>query len=683
MSGGVVLSVLIVPPLAAAATAAIVGRRVVRPEVVIALNALMPGSGLAAAARPFLEVVLGVMLAEAGLVIALSTEPGVWFLVMAAGGLWASLHTPWNPLTTLQTSGSSRTVGQPSPSTASATTSPAPPARAAATEPTRTVHPSPSKADGDTDDVEDSGYSVAIRCTECGADVDVPVLHRAARCGFCGSHHMVVGQDQVLSLSLPTAIEDDRGLTEAVLDHYRYLHYLALYKRSVAPLERQTTQATPNGILVNAPEVAAAAEAAEVAVARAADAYRAKLAQSLRVIDSEQFFVPYRHGMGTLYQAAFGRTRNDQEKHLTFRLASLEASRIATTVPDLPSMGKLSYLKALRPAAGLPESARAFPKEGADDDLIEAFGDLDRKVLARELQVIRLGSRFRHEISADVWRPFWTVEVHATGIHDRLLVDGASASVVGPDPGLDRSRLEALPEEARQPGSGLAFVPMECPTCGHEYRFRPEAVLHFCHNCHRVFSVDGRHKTEVPYGHCPVDDPASTDLVPFWRFPLRLATGDGQLLTDLWHLKDGIDGTFDQIGDDAAEHQHGVWMPAIRCINARLMTNAFVALLGFSIRTPPKPVADRFPLDVRPEPWSIGLGEDEAREILPLYLARLFSRRDLARVNVNQVGAWLFDARQQAPGQLVFAPVPRVVTEPFRAYVGRFTAGALRRAADS
>jgi hypothetical protein len=108
-----------------------------------------------------------------------------------------------------------------------------------------------------------------------------------------------------------------------------------------------------------------------------------------------------------------------------------------------------------------------------------------------------------------------------------------------------------------------------------------------------------------------------------------------------------------------------------------------MALLGFSIRTPPKPVADRFPLDVRPEPWSIGLGEGEAREILPLYLARLFSRRDLARVNVHQVGAWLFDARQQAPGQLVFAPVPRVVTEPFRAYVGRFTAAALHRAADS
>jgi len=81
---------------------------------------------------------------------------------------------------------------------------------------------------------------------------------------------------------------------------------------------------------------------------------------------------------------------------------------------------------------------------------------------------------------------------------------------------------------------------------------------------------------------------------------------------------------------------------------------------------------ERFPLDLRPQPWTVSLAEAEGRNLAPLYLANAFSRRDIARVNIHQVASWLFDATQEAAGHLIYLPVPQAVTEPFRRYVGRF-----------
>jgi hypothetical protein len=313
-----------------------------------------------------------------------------------------------------------------------------------------------------------------------------------------------------------------------------------------------------------------------------------------------------------------------------------------------------------------------------EDDLEKAFGRLDRKRLVRDMQVIRLGSRFTREVTAVVWRPWWIAEVRGPGIDETVLLDGATRSVVGPAPPFDDDQLHELPEAARNPGSGLRFVSMECPTCGHEFLFDPDAVLHFCHNCHRVCRVTEGRKRDVEYGHVPTPDEPGWDLVPFWRFPLRLRTGGGELLTDLMRLKDGIDGTLDQIGDDHASRQHVFYVPASRCINPRLMATAFNRLFLYAIRYRPPKEMRRFPLDARPRPWTVSLEEGEARNLAPLYLANAFSRRDIARVNVHQVAAWLFEATQEAGGHLMYVPVPQAVTEPFRRYVGRFRDDAVR-----
>jgi hypothetical protein len=501
-----------------------------------------------------------------------------------------------------------------------------------------------------------------------------------ARCGFCGSDHLVVGHHETLYVTIPEKVQNVEGLRQAVLDHYRYQHYLKLYRTSVAPLEGSATEASQSGVLVTRPEAAAAIAAAEAAISSKADLYRSRLASRLEIRRSQRFLAPYRHGMGSLYQAAFGRSPQGHEKELRFAVGLVEAAILATEAMDLPQMGKLSYLRALVPAAQCSPDLKTLPLDSGAEALTSAYGDLERKQLVRDLNVIRLGVKFSEEVTAVVWRPWWIAEAKAPGLHETLLVDGAAASVAGAAPYLNSAVLEDLPDEAIAPGPGLRFIPMECPDCGDEFPFDTDAVLHFCNNCHRVCGIDGQRKQEVAYIHEPIHPEEGTDLVPFWYFPLRIRTSGGEMLTDLMHLKDGIDGTLDQIGDDAEMRQHGILVPAFRCINMRLMAQAFQRLLLHTLRHPPRITGERFPLDQKPRPWSVSLEESEARDLFPLYLANAFGRRDTVRVNVNQVTAWLFEATQEAPGKLAYIPIPRPITEPFRAYVGRYRSRAVRRA---
>lgn len=666
MTAGWFLLSLLAPPAAAALAAVAFRGRPPTSAAAIGLNAIAPGAGLAADGRPTLEVVLGVMFAQAGLLITGGpANAGFLVPIAAIGALWASLHTPLNPIVL---AASARTTAH----------------RRAVDPTTRTTGGVPIRQSGQgtpDDGSDEAGYAVTVRCTECGADVDVPVLARMASCTFCGSAHLVVGHEDTLFVTLPERVCDDRTLTDAILDHYRYRHYLELYRRLVAPLEAGASEPSHSGALVTRPEGEAAVTAAEAAASRKADAYRTKLAAKLEVRPGLRFLAPYRHGVGTLFQVAFGRSRPAMDKELRFAVRTLEAATLATTALELPPMGRLSYLRALRPAASCDEGVRTLPLDLGVDRLRSAFGALDRKQLVRDLDVIRLGVKFSHEVSAVVWRSWWIADVEGPAIREALLVDCAAASVAQAAPDIDRSVLEALPEQAREPGTGLRFIPMECPTCGHEYPFDIDAVLHFCTNCHRVCRIDGNRKSEVGYSH--EKDAGTADLVPFWCFPLKLRSADGRLVTDLMHLKDGIDGTLDQVGEDASPGNHLVLAPAFRCINSRLMATAFERVFVHTLRRPPRLVRNRFPLNEAPRPWSVSLDEDEARTLLPLYLAHAFGPRDLARVKVGQVANWIFEATQEAAGQLVYVHVPRSVTEPFRDYVGRYRSRAVRQAQTS
>ncbi|MCG6963139.1 MAG: hypothetical protein LJE95_07735 [Acidobacteria bacterium] len=639
------------------------------PLAAIAVNALAPGAGLALLGRPMLEVAVGLLVTVASLLtIGGFDELGMYVPIMIVGGVWASIYTPLNPF--------KRTLEQLPPPTVPRRDHADGGSWIGSTAAGATAAQARSKGD----EAAAEGYRVAVRCTECGADIEVPVLHRMAHCEYCDSHHLVIGHEDTLYVTIPEKAHDQQSLREALLDHYRYQHYLKLYARRVTPLENRKSIAAEDGTLVVSPELSAAAAAAEQLVSRAADGFRARLATTLEVTPRHHFLAPYRHGMGTLYEAAFGRSRSDMEKKLGFAVGTVEAATLASEGVDLPAMGKLSYLRAVLPAALLGENARCLPLDLGPEALQRAYGHLDRKQLDRSLQVIRLGTVFVPEVNAVVWRPWWVVDVSGGGVSETVLVDAAAGSVAGAPPSFDTGLLEELPIEAREPGTGLRFLPMECPTCGYEFPFDVAALAHFCRNCHRVFTIHGTNKKEREYDCCDFDERAAVDLVPFWRFPLRLRTADGKLLTDLPHLTDGIDGTFDQIGDGTAQRDDELFVPAIRLINARLMSEAFNRLFHFTVRSSPTYRSGRFPLDEKPQPLTVSLGEAEARELAPLYLANAFGRRDLARVNVNQVASWLFGARLQSTGRLTFLAVPRAITEPFRAYIGRGPATAVTRA---
>ena len=229
MTGTWAVVALLAPPAAAALAAVFLRPRHPSPWTVTGLNAALPGAGLAAAGRSTIEVVLGVMFAQASLILAGSAGE-LWMYVpsMVVGGAWGMVTTPLNPLARLVS------IERHFERVAADRGSASPVARSPETSVT-------TRSGDEAETVIESQYSVEVRCTECGAAVAVPVLHHMAMCSFCGSRHLVVGHEETLYVTLPERVYDGNVLREALLDHYRYQHYLKLYSRSVSPLARQAT----------------------------------------------------------------------------------------------------------------------------------------------------------------------------------------------------------------------------------------------------------------------------------------------------------------------------------------------------------------------------------------------------------------------------------------------------------
>ncbi len=107
------------------------------------------------------------------------------------------------------------------------------------------------------------------------------------------------------------------------------------------------------------------------------------------------------------------------------------------------------------------------------------------------------------------------------------------------------------------------------------------------------------------------------------------------------------------------------------------MAAAFNSLFASVMKNPPQIIENRYSLDVKPSPFTIALAERDAQSLAPLYLANAFTRRDIARVNVHQIGDWLFNANLESRGRLTYLTVQRTITEPFRRYIGRHFGGAV------
>ncbi len=281
------------------------------------------------------------------------------------------------------------------------------------------------------------------------------------------------------------------------------------------------------------------------------------------------------------------------------RWAAVETSVAAQTTLELPAMGKLSYLKALVPAVQLADDSRALPFALAAEEIDRVRQDLQRKQLDRSIQTIKLGSSFVEEVRAVVWRPWWVAEVQASGASEVLLSTRPRVRWRVPELSSTRRCSSSCRQRREMRARPCVFSPCSARPAGSSFVMRS---MRCCISASTAIDCSTPMKPARPRSSTSVrskDRRERCDIVPFWRFPLRLATTDQRVITDLMHLKDGIDGTLDQIGEGAQPGQDDLWIPAIRCINTRLMAAAFSRLFVFAARNPPQARKGRFPLDIK------------------------------------------------------------------------------------
>ncbi|HVN30681.1 MAG TPA: hypothetical protein VMT45_01715 [Thermoanaerobaculaceae bacterium] len=524
------------------------------------------------------------------------------------------------------------------------------------------------------DDSQGAGFSLELPCPTCGAALFVPVYHRMSRCGFCGSVHAVLFRRDTLVVVIPDAVIDEAALKGAVLKHLAHRRYLTLYDQRVSPLI-PASGTTPDESGDEAgwlkPEhTPAVVNAAEAEVARAAEAYAAGLAPRLAVTTWHRFLAPYWHRFGTLYQAAFGRVP-DGTKRMEFAVATIEDSVAASRAP-LPPMGRLSYLRALRPLVGSPEAKTpALAVELDRGEVDRRALEIDRRAVGLQVKPIAIHATFVPEVVALVYRPWHLATVELDGERSKLLVDGGAATVEGEAPAFDFEARALADLAAEAP----TLAPSRCPDCGADLPFVPDADAHLCRNCYRLVTMRGSRWAVVPYLREEVQ--TGSWQVPFWRFPLRLRTANGELIVDLPHLTDGIDGTYDQIGD-RPQVQQEFFVPAFRTAvsraGVRLYRRLWPLLLGRSVELS----GERFSAVRPPERVvEITLPAAEARVFASVYLALAFTDRDLARAVVKTVRERFLTCQLEGEPQLVYLNLPRELVDPFRSLLGRARLAAL------
>lgn len=639
---------LLVPSATWALAYAAAGRAAVRPSFAVcgAAGFLAPAALLRWCGRPFAEQLLGWVLSVVAWAGAFVIRDGQVFVAFGlVGGVWGlalglkSLRVPAPPA-----SREERPKLQPSP----------------ASERRR--------------EPEEAGFSVELRCPTCGAALAVPVYHRMAKCGFCASEHVVAGRSGNLLVVVPDAVNDEASLKAAVAKHFGHRHYLKLYDQRVRPLISDTGfEADETGRGLAMPEqghTPALVNAVEAEVARAAEGYAASIAPRIALRAWRRFLSPYWHRFGTLYQAAFGRD-DEGLKRMEFAVATIEGSVAASGAP-LPAMGKLSYLRALRPLQGAPEAAiPALPVEVGAEEIDKRVQQLERRSVELPLRAIAIHARLVPEVVALVYRPWHLAEVELDGERFELLVDGGAAAVEGEAP-----RFEFAPRPLGElPGGEPVLAPSRCPDCGADLPFAPDAEAHLCRNCYRLVSMRGSRWTTLPYLHEQAE--AGHGLVPFWRFPLRLRTATGELIVDLAHLTDGIDGTFDQIGD-RPQVQQDLLVPAFRTRVSKAGVRLYRLLWPLAQGQARELATERLSPARPPERVvEITLSASEARIFAGVYLALAFSPRDLARAQVRTVRERFLLATMEGEPQLVYLSLSQEVIGPFSSLFGRARVAAL------
>jgi hypothetical protein len=189
-----------------------------------------------------------------------------------------------------------------------------------------------------------------------------------------------------------------------------------------------------------------------------------------------------------------------------------------------------------------------------------------------------------------------------------------------------------------------------------------------------VLEVEGTRWRALPYYR---EDPeAGAWMVPFWRFPVMIRSTTGELITDLAHLTDGIDGTLDQIGDTPMQQEHFL-VPAFRSRVGKLGVRMYRRLWPLAQGSHTLRVARFDPTAPPQDVLAVTLPAEEARVFARVYLALAFGPRDLARAQIKRVRAMFLEAELEGVPELAFINVPAAVIVPNLALFGRARPGVL------
>lgn len=633
----------------------------VRPSLPVmgVVGALAPAGLQKWRDRSFLEQVAGWGLAFFGWAAALvGRDPELLVATWLGGASWGIIL-------------GSTELGRTPPSAATAPGASVAAALRQETAPGPATNPAvsaPALKDGDSG----LAFRLAVRCPTCGAELAVPIYHHMARCEFCASEHVVLGQGALIRAVVPDAVTTRPDVHAAVLKHLRRLHFQKLYDRRVRPL-REQYRVDPEGgeaaLLVDLATPAVVA-AMEHQVEAEADAYAARIAPRLEITGWRRVLAPYWHRFGTLYQVAFGRDESG-DKHMEFTVTTLETSAPANPTP-LPEMGRLSYLRSLRPLAGSSDTGlEALPVTLGQEELDRRAVEPGRRRAELGVTPIALRGSFVPETVALVYRPWHLVSASLDSETYSLLVDGGGADVAG---ALEVEIGATEPPPAADSGA-IQLTPSRCPECGHDLPFAVDTVAHLCHNCFRLLEISKDRWRAVSYVR---EEPKPGFwLAPFWCFPLRLRAVDGALATDLAHLTDGIDGTFDQIGD-RPQGAESFFVPAFRARVSKVGVR-FYRRLWPLLRQRRTLTRERFTPAVPPaRAVAVTLPAGEARAFARVYLALAFGPRDLARAEVKRVRAAFLDASLEGEPTLTFLNLPAEVVDPYRNLFGRMQPQAVR-----
>ncbi|MEP0773211.1 MAG: hypothetical protein HRF46_02475 [Acidobacteriota bacterium] len=627
--------------------------RLPRPSLpaAVVMGALAPPAVVAFYERTFVEQTTAWVVGLVGWGgLFLAHDPYVLAAAMLAGGTWGGI------------------LALPTGSTQ---------ASSAALEGAPTARPAPSPR---AEEPVEEEIRIALPCPSCGAPVTFPIYHGMAECRYCASRHLVQREDTTLFTVIPNTVTHEAGIASAVITHLRHLKYLELYDRRVRPLvqQRAAQQATASQdeALVGLEGVTLAAiNAAEASVNRAADDYAARLEPHIQVLSWQPFLAPYWHRSGTLYQVAFGR-QEDGEKKMELAITHLEGSQPGSSLP-LPEMGKLSYLRCLRPLLGAPEATiPALPVEGGQAELARRLETQEDRRASFPFRTISVRGAFVPEVDALVWRPFHAARVSVRGDVREFLIDGASGRVTRDAPPPLATLAESPPPPAEDQ---IRLLPSRCPVCGAELKFIPDAVAHLCRNCFRLLEATPRRLRPRPYLR---EDPgAGLVAVPFWRFPLALRTAEGEIIRDLDHLGDRLDGTLDQVGD-RPQRQSYLFVPAFRLRLSRGAVRLYRRLWPILHVTTREPKGEPFDTTAAPAAtWPLTLPASEARTFGAMYLALSFSSRDLARAEIRGVRSRFLDATLEGEPEPVYLSLPKELVSPFEGLLRASHAAAVARLA--